>query len=98
MLVELLRARAGATPDETAFVVADGGTLSYATWERRSDAAAAGLRSRGVGPGDRVVLAFDVADFVELAVAAAAVRKLGAVMVPLADHGSVVEQDRVARH
>ena len=98
MLAELLRARAGATPDETALIVADGGALSYASWERRSDAAASGLRGRGVGPGDRVVLVFDVADFVGLAVAAAAVQKRGAVMVPVPGHASVVELDRVARH
>ena len=97
MLAELLRARAAETPDEAALIV-DGDTLSFASWDRRSDAVAEGLRRRGVASGHRVVLCFDAADFVAFAVAAAGVHKAGAVMVPLPGHASVVEHDRVVRH
>ncbi|HWC11114.1 MAG TPA: condensation domain-containing protein, partial [Acidimicrobiales bacterium] len=98
MLAELLRARAAAAPDGIAFVVAGGGALSFSAWDRRSDAVAAGLRRRSLGSGDRVVLRFDTAAFVELAVAAAGVQKAGAISVPLPAHASVVELDRVVRH
>ncbi|HEX2193079.1 MAG TPA: condensation domain-containing protein [Acidimicrobiales bacterium] len=98
MLAELLRARAAATPSRPAFVVAGGATLSFGRWESRSAAVAGGLRRRGVGPDDRVVLRFDVEDFGELAVAAAGVHRAGAVMVPVPAHATSVELDRVVRH
>ncbi len=62
----------------------DGGpgtTLSYAGLFAAADRAAASLRARGVGPGDRV--AFFLGNRPEFAVAYLAVLRLGAVMVPM---------------
>ncbi len=42
--------------DLVALVDPDGAPTTYADLDRRSDAVAAGIAARGVGPGDRVVL------------------------------------------
>lgn len=61
-LSALLSAAARRWPERAA-VVAPAGTLTFAGLDRAVSAAAAGLRARGVGPGDRVavVLAHDLA-------------------------------------
>jgi acyl-CoA synthetase (AMP-forming)/AMP-acid ligase II len=60
-----------------AFVDPDGRPLSYRELDRRSDAVAAGLARRGVGPGDRVALVLPSDTSYVVAYAAAA--KLGAI-------------------
>ncbi|CAN5218639.1 hypothetical protein BH24ACT1_BH24ACT1_12780 [soil metagenome] len=81
MLVDLLRARAATEPDADAFVVAGGDSLTYRSWDFRSDALCRGLRERGVVPGDRVVLCFDARRWTDFAVSYAGVHKAGAVPV-----------------
>ncbi|MBB5132023.1 acyl-CoA synthetase (AMP-forming)/AMP-acid ligase II [Thermocatellispora tengchongensis] len=81
---ELLRLRAGQEPGATAVVVDGQGELTFAEWDRRSGAAARGLRARGVLPGDRVGLRFG-GDWIGFCVATCAVHKAGAVAVPVSD-------------
>ena len=61
--------------DRAALVDADGRPTSYADLDRRSDAVAAGLIARGLGPGD--VVALTLASGVEWVVLAAACAKAG---------------------
>ncbi|MDQ3304989.1 MAG: AMP-binding protein, partial [Actinomycetota bacterium] len=78
MLVERLRERAAAEPDAAAFIVAGGGSLTYRTWNRRSEALSQGLLERGVRPDDRVVLSFEARNWCDFAVAYAGVHQAGA--------------------
>lgn len=70
------------TPGKVALI--DGNTgqqISYADFERRSNALASALRGKGVRKGDRVaMMAFNSPQFMEVAFAVA---KLGAVLVPI---------------
>ncbi|MDO5611877.1 MAG: amino acid adenylation domain-containing protein [Paracoccus sp. (in: a-proteobacteria)] len=76
----LFAAQAARTPDAPALRDADH-ALTYADLDRRSDALAAHLQSRGVGRGDRVGIALP--RNVDLVVALLAVLKTGAAYVPL---------------
>ena len=57
--------------------------MTYGEWERRSNAAAAGVLAHGVRRGDRVALLFDNARWTDYAVGYIAVLKAGATAVPL---------------
>jgi acyl-CoA synthetase (AMP-forming)/AMP-acid ligase II len=83
---ELLGARAAADPDRPALLPADGGTLTFAEWDRRSDALARGLLDRGLRPGDQVGLVFDGHGWIDFAVGYCGVQKAGGVAVPLGAH------------
>lgn len=72
--------------------------LRYGAWERRSNALARGLLSRGIRPGDRVILVFDAARWTDFAVAWAATAKASAVAVPVGPCFGILEVDRIARH
>ena len=77
---ELLR-RSAARYGDHAYVVADGERLSYANADARSAAVARGLLADGIGKGSRVgVLMPNRVDFV---VAALAILRIGAVLVPI---------------
>jgi long-chain acyl-CoA synthetase len=66
---------------EAACVLEDAGALTFRELDRRSDAMAAGLAARGVGPGDRLgLLCPNGRDFV---VAYLGSLKAGATLVPL---------------
>ncbi|WP_196279359.1 AMP-binding protein [Catellatospora vulcania] len=87
-LPELLAALAAARPEHVALQVAGGEgagptELTAAAWHARATAAGNGLLGKGVAPGDRVGLVFDGADWLDFAVAYAAVTGIGAVAVPL---------------
>ncbi|MEU8194079.1 class I adenylate-forming enzyme family protein [Microbispora amethystogenes] len=82
---ELLRLRAQQEPDGVAMIVEGQGTLTFAEWERRSAALAAGLAEKGVAPGDRVALHFGSRDWIDFAVAFCGVLEAGAVAVPMSD-------------
>ncbi|WP_377272870.1 class I adenylate-forming enzyme family protein [Peterkaempfera sp. SMS 1(5)a] len=97
-LCELLRARAEAEPDREAMTVSGVGTLTFAEWQRRSDAVAAGLLGRGVARGERIGLVFGNADWLEYAVAFFGVLKAGAVAVPLSDRLSRADTDAMFGH
>jgi hypothetical protein len=83
LLVDRLRARATAEPDALAFVVSSGESLSYRSWDLRSDALCRGLLAGGVVAGDRVVLSFDARRWIDYAVTYAGVHKVGAIPVLL---------------
>jgi acyl-CoA synthetase (AMP-forming)/AMP-acid ligase II len=76
-LAATVRGAARRFGDLVALVDPDGWATTYADLDRLSDAVAAGLAARGVGPGDRVVLRLPSGSRYIVAYAAAA--KLGAV-------------------
>ncbi len=78
-----LRLRAAQRPHDIAHSVAGGEDLTFAGWEERSRAAARGLLDNGVRAGDRALLICSNADWVDYAVAWAAVLTVGAVAVPM---------------
>ncbi|MDP8930270.1 MAG: long-chain fatty acid--CoA ligase [Actinomycetota bacterium] len=76
----------------------DGGpSITYHSWERRSDWVARRLVGRAVRPGDRVALLFDTARWTEYPVAYLAVHKAAAEAVPLGADLVRLELDRVLR-
>jgi acyl-CoA synthetase (AMP-forming)/AMP-acid ligase II len=77
MLGELTREAARRFSDTPQYVAADGWSLTYRDLDRLSDEAAAGLRRRGVGPGDVVALALPAVP--EYPVAYVAAAKVGAI-------------------
>ncbi|WP_182902464.1 class I adenylate-forming enzyme family protein [Microbispora sp. H10830] len=95
---ELLRLRAGQEPDGVAMIVEGHGTLTFAEWDRRSAALAAGLADRGVAPGDRVALHFGSRDWIDFAVAFFGVLKAGAVAVPMSDRLAPAELRYMIEH
>ncbi|WP_242423817.1 class I adenylate-forming enzyme family protein, partial [Frankia sp. EI5c] len=77
-----------------AFVRADGQCLTFADLDRNSDALAAGLAGRGIGPGDRIVLRLPSQFPYVLAYVAAA--KLGAVTAGINPLLAPAEQDALS--
>ncbi|MGK4006187.1 amino acid adenylation domain-containing protein [Sorangium sp. So ce1036] len=90
-LAAYLEASAARVPDRVAVVDVDGAPLTFATLDDRAERVAAFLRSRGVGPGDRVgfILSKGAA---ALAVLFGAL-KAGAAYVPI-DAGAPAERNR----
>ncbi|GAB4056047.1 AMP-binding protein [Catellatospora paridis] len=87
-LPDLLAALAAARPGHVALRLAGGEgagptELTAAAWHTRATAVGHGLLGKGVAPGDRVGLVFDGTDWLDYAVAYAAVTGIGAVGVPL---------------
>lgn len=76
MLASTVRSAAARFGDRPAFVDADGRPTSYRSLDDRSDAVAAGLAARGIGPGS--VVALTLASGVEWVVLAVACAKAGA--------------------
>ncbi|HEU5151052.1 MAG TPA: class I adenylate-forming enzyme family protein [Iamia sp.] len=76
MLAETVRTAGARFGDRAALVDHEGRPTSYAELDRRSDAVAAGLVARGIGPGD--VVALTLASGVDWVVLAAACAKAGA--------------------
>lgn len=83
LLSDELRAVAAAYPTRVALRVVDGDALTFAEWDRASNAAARALVASGVGPGDRVVLLLTNEAAVDYQVAYFGVLKAGAVAVPV---------------
>lgn len=83
-LTHRLARHAAARADAVALSVHDGESLTFGSWERRSNAFARGLTRRGITAGQPVALVFDNRSWTEFAVAYAGVLKIGAVAVPLA--------------
>ncbi|MEV0895367.1 long-chain fatty acid--CoA ligase [Actinoplanes sp. NPDC049802] len=79
-LAVILRESATARPGAPA-IMHDGGTVTYAELDARSDAVAAALTARGIRPGDRVGL--HLPNIPEFPVAYYGILKAGAVVVPL---------------
>ena len=78
----MLAARAEERPDATAIELVGAGRLSYAAWNQRSRAVGHGLVSRGVQPGDRVVVRAS-GDWIAFAIEYVGVQAAGAIAVPV---------------
>ncbi|GAA0504688.1 long-chain-fatty-acid--CoA ligase [Paractinoplanes deccanensis] len=79
-LAVILRESAARRPDAPA-VMHDGGTITYAELDARSDAVAAALAARGIGPGAPVAL--QLPNIPEFPIAYYGILKAGAVVVPV---------------
>jgi long-chain acyl-CoA synthetase len=79
-LAVILRESAAARPDAPA-LLHDGGTVTYAQLDARSDAVAAALAGRGIGPGAAVAL--QLPNIPEFPVVYYGILKTGAIVVPL---------------
>jgi acyl-CoA synthetase (AMP-forming)/AMP-acid ligase II len=83
LLTDQLRLMADEFGDRTGYVdVTADRSLTFAAWDRRSDAVAAALLAAGVAKGDRVALFLPPEEPLEWIVSYAAVHKAGAVAVP----------------
>lgn len=82
-ITDQLRLMADAHPDEVAYHVLGGGSLTFAAWEIDSNRLARGLVAAGIRKGDRVAVALPVEEALRWLVAYAAVHKAGAVAVPV---------------
>ena len=94
-LAATVRAAARRFGPRPAFVDPDGTPVSYAELDRRSDLVAAGLRARGVGPGEVVLLQLPSDSRYVVAYAAAA--KVGAIAAGVNPRLAPPEQAAVAR-
>ncbi len=83
LIPDELRSVARRYPDRLALDVDGDGSLTFAEWDRRSDAVARGLVELGVQPGDRVALLLSNHDALIFAVAYFAAQKAGAVAAPI---------------
>ncbi|MEO6082664.1 MAG: class I adenylate-forming enzyme family protein [Umezawaea sp.] len=82
---DLLRLRAAEDPDQVMMNINGEGTMTYAGWERRSNALARGLRRQGVRRGDVVALLFGGLDWVDYATAYLGLLKAGGTAMHLND-------------
>src|SRR5262245_25573987 len=99
LLVDQLRFLAQRDGGETAYRdLGSGGSLTFEEWDRRSNALARGLVTRGVEPGDRVSIYLPSEECLRFLVAYAAVHKAGAVAVPTNTRLSVRELIAVLGH
>jgi acyl-CoA synthetase (AMP-forming)/AMP-acid ligase II len=98
LLTDHLRAMAGAFPDEIAYRVVDGGSMTFGQWEAESNRLARALQEHGVHRGDRVALYLDPAEALRFMVGYSAVHKAGAVAVPTNTRLSEAELERLHGH
>src|SRR5215472_15247682 len=74
------------------------GSLTFGEWSRRSDALAHALIAEGIGPGDRVGIAFENRDADRFCIAYFAALKAGGVAVPLGARMVESEVDMILAH
>jgi fatty-acyl-CoA synthase len=98
LLTDHLRAMAGAFPDEVAYRVVDGGSMTFAQWDAESNRLARALAELGVGKGDRVALYLEAGEALRFMVGYSAVHKAGAVAVPANTRLSEDELRRLLGH
>jgi long-chain acyl-CoA synthetase len=70
-------------PDEAAYAVVDGDSLTFAQWEGLANAMARGLVASGLAPGDRVGLQLEPAATLRWLVSYTAIHRAGGVAVPM---------------
>lgn len=83
LIPDLLRQRRTTEPNRVAIAVAGVASMTYADWDRRSNAIARGLLARRVATGDVIALFFENSEWLDFAAAYFGVLKAGAVAVPL---------------
>lgn len=91
---DLLAMRVTDSPDDTVMNVDDTAMITYADWDRRSNAAARGLWHRGVRRGDVVALFFGGLDWIDYIVGYMAILKAGGIAIHLNDTMPSDEVDR----
>ncbi|MEV4510911.1 AMP-binding protein [Dactylosporangium sp. NPDC049525] len=96
-LPALLAHRAEREPDRVALVAGDE-EVTFGAWHARAEAVAAGLRARGLSPGDRVALHYGTAGWNDYAVAFTGVLRAGLVAVPMSDRLAPAEVRHVLAH
>jgi acyl-CoA synthetase (AMP-forming)/AMP-acid ligase II len=98
LLTDHLRAMAGAFPDEVAYRVVDGGSMTFAQWEEASNRLARSLVALGVKKGDRVSIYLRPEEALRFMVAYSAVHKAAAVAVPTNVRLTDIELERLLGH
>jgi acyl-CoA synthetase (AMP-forming)/AMP-acid ligase II len=83
LIPDALRTMSERFPDRVAVVVDGNGSLTFAEWERRSNAVARGLVDLGLLPGERVAILVDADDAILCYVAYIAAQKAGGVATPI---------------
>jgi fatty-acyl-CoA synthase len=91
---ELLARRVAQSPDDTVMNVNDAETITYAEWDRRSNAVARGLLGRGLARGEVVALYFGGLDWIEYIISYMAILKAGGTAIHLNDTMPTAEVDR----
>ena len=94
---QLLAVRAAAEPSHVA-VSQGAGALDLGAWQARTQAIAAGLRSAGVCPGDRVALLYGAQDWIAYACTYTGVLAAGAIAVPLSTRSAPAELEYMLQH
>lgn len=95
---DLLAWRVDLDPDAAALKAYGVAELSFGEWQTRARIAAAALKARGVGRGDRVGLLFGPRTWTEFAVAYCATHLIGAVAVPISDRLAAPQIEYVLDH
>jgi fatty-acyl-CoA synthase len=98
LLTDHLRAMAGAFADETAYLVVDGGQMTFGQWEAESNRLARSLVDDGLTKGERVSVYLEAHEALRFMVAYSAVHKAGAVAVPTNTRLSESELERLLGH
>ena len=98
LLTDHLRAMGRAFPDDVAYRVVDGGTMTFAQWEAESNRLARALVAMGVAKGDRVSIYLRAEEALRFMVAYSAVHKAGAVAVPTNTRLADAELERLLGH
>jgi len=85
-------------PDERAYRVVDGGSLTFSEGDRQAKRLARGLVAAGLGPGDRAAIHLDAANALRWLVSYSAIHRAGGVAVPMNPRLSPREIARVMAH
>jgi len=83
LVPDVLRTMAARFPDRTAVAVDGGASMTFAEWERRSNAIGRGLVGLGVLPGDRVAILVSNRDAILADITYMAAQKAGGVASPI---------------
>ncbi len=98
LLTDHLRAMAADFSDQVAYLVVDGGQMTFGQWESESNRLARSLVDAGLEKGERVSLYLEATDALRFMVAYSAVHKAGAVAVPTNTRLSEDELTRLFGH
>jgi acyl-CoA synthetase (AMP-forming)/AMP-acid ligase II len=98
LLTDHLRAMAARFPDRTAYMVTDGGQMTFAQWEAESNRLARALVARGITKGERVAIYLRAEEALRFMVGYSAVHKAGAVAVPTNTRLTEGELERLLGH
>ena len=98
LLDDVLGRMAETFPDQTAYSVVDGGSMTFSEWDGEANRLARGLVARGIVPDDRVAVHLGLDNALRWMVAYAAVHRAGGVAVPLSPRLTAAEVARMLAH